>query len=64
MFHFDLLIEERRSPRTLQYWIDYLVKFGASHKVPAYDKLSLMAMYNLDIYFGAIALVMLLVLLL
>lgn len=42
--------DEENSKENLNFWIDYIVMFGISHKVPIYDKMSFIRMHNLDVY--------------
>ena len=44
-----VLEAERESAMDLEYWIDYLHSFGASHKIPSYDNMSFFYYYNLDV---------------
>ena len=34
----------------IEYWIDYLEKFGVSHKIPLYDNMSTFKYYNMEIW--------------
>jgi hypothetical protein len=46
----ELLAEKRLDDKMdLQYWIDYLKLFGVKHKIPAYDKMSNIVWFNLDL---------------
>lgn len=44
----------------MEYWIDYVVEFGISHKIPNYDKMSLITYYNLDIFVVTVILALIL----
>lgn len=44
-----LLEKWQEHDKTLEYWMEYLVRFGVWHKIPAYDKMSIVAFHNYDI---------------
>jgi hypothetical protein len=37
----------------LNYWLDYVKEFGVDHKIPAYDNMSFIKWYNLDLIAAA-----------
>jgi hypothetical protein len=40
----------------LNYWLDYVMQFGVEHKIPAYDNMSFVKYYNLDLLAFAVLL--------
>jgi len=56
----EVLQSQRESKKDLEFWIDYVVEFGISHKIPNYDKMSLVTYYNLDIFLITIVLALIL----
>lgn len=49
-FYHKLLVEERRSKMDINYWLDYIVKFGVKDLIPKYDHMSAIEFRNLDVY--------------
>jgi len=45
----ELLLDKRNEKQDLNYWIDHVKTFGAEHKIPTYNNLSLLKYYNVDL---------------
>jgi hypothetical protein len=45
----DLLLDKKTDKMDLNYWLDYVMQFGVEHKIPAYDNMSFVKYYNLDL---------------
>ncbi len=52
----DLLLDKKTDKMDLNYWLDYVVQFGVEHKIPAYDNMSFVKYYNLDLLAFAVLL--------
>ena len=50
----ELLQDKRTDKMDLNYWIDYVKQFGVDHKIPAYDNMSFIKWYNLDLISAAV----------
>jgi hypothetical protein len=48
--HNQLLQFQARKDKTLDYWLQYVVLFGASHLIPAYQAMPWTVYYNIDLY--------------
>jgi hypothetical protein len=52
----DLLLDKKTDKMDLNYWLDYVMQFGVEHKIPAYDNMSFVKYYNLDLLAFAVLL--------
>jgi hypothetical protein len=42
--------DEKKSKMDLNYWLDYVVKFGVKDLIPVYDKMGVIEYRNWDVY--------------
>ena len=50
-FYHKLLVEDQRNSKMdINYWLDYVVKFGVKDLIPVYDKMGTIEYRNLDVY--------------
>lgn len=49
-FYHELLQAEKQNDIDLEYWLEYTVLFGVEHKIPLYDKMSVIEYYNIEIW--------------
>ena len=49
----ELLQDKRTDKMDLNYWLNYVKEFGVDHKIPAYDNMSFIKWYNLDLIAAA-----------
>ena len=51
-----MLLDKKTDKMDLNYWLDYVMQFGVEHKIPAYDNMSFVKYYNLDLLAFAVLL--------
>lgn len=56
-----MLQDEAKKGKSLEDWIDHVVKYGVTDRVPVYDRMSLQMYYNLDVNFTGFMMVFILV---
>ena len=43
------LLKTYEGYKDLDHWIEYVIRFGVARKIPRYDKMSIVKLYNLDL---------------
>ena len=49
-FYHNLLEDQKKSKMDMNYWLDYVVKFGVKDLIPVYDNMGIIEYRNWDVY--------------